>query len=162
METLQVNADRATVILNAQLAACVDAQCRNDTNNVLSLVRSVKVGARTVHGLIANTPGVVSTAGISATVLSLVFVLWMVTRNVADFKRWVGTISRGKKVPGCNVTTRRIDHDIARSAEYVAVFASTHLLAMLTLCLALALYFTLLGYSRTLEFISSRRNYIIA
>ena len=68
METLQVNADRATGILNAQLLACTDDQCRGDITNVLGVVQSARTGAKTVHGLIANTPNVIGTAGIAAAV----------------------------------------------------------------------------------------------
>lgn len=42
------------------------------------------------------------------------------------------------------------------------MFASTHLLALLSLFYTLGLVFVLLGYSRTSAFIASRRDYILA
>jgi hypothetical protein len=44
----------------------------------------------------------------------------------------------------------------------VAVFASVHLLALLTLFYTLGTIFTLVGYSRSLDYVQSRRDYILA
>lgn len=92
--------------------------------------------------------------------VSLVITLIALCWNLAGFKKWTLHALEGRRVPGFNVTSERISMDVARSAEFLAVFISTHLFAMATATVVLSTVFTAFGWNRLQDIISNNSSFL--
>ena len=111
---------------------------------------------------IGNLPSAITIAFTISSYIALILSVFMIAVNMAGVKRWVLRIWRGHIVPGCNVTTGRKDHDVARSGEYVAVFISTHLVSFFVVTVFLGFILTGLIYSHVRQYLVEHRQAIIA
>lgn len=117
-DSVERDAATAAAIVAMLNTTCVNPQCWENLASIQRVIDSSRTTASNVKFVVANLPSVVGHAGLAAAGLSFIFALYMVARNVADFKCWVKLIWARKTVEGRNVTTNRENHDIARSAEY--------------------------------------------
>jgi hypothetical protein len=156
-------AELAQSVVRANAAAMCgnDTQCMEALEEILSVVGTARSTAGSLHSWIGNTPDVIHITFLVSTSVSFVVVLSLVVRNVIDFKVWNLRIWAGQKLGGFNVTTGRKGHDIARSAEYVAVFASTHIIGYATMSLTLGVLFTLVAYSKTWVLILEHMQFLL-
>lgn len=138
-----------------------DTACLDDVTELLNVVGTAQSTAQFTSSWIGNVPTLLPIVTLISNSLALVLVLWLVVRNVMDFKEWSLTIWAGRKVKGFNVTNNREGHDIARSAEYIAVFASTHIIGFSTMSLTLSTIFTLLGYAKTATLIADHLTFLV-
>ena len=143
------------------LPLCATPSCVNAVQEALDVLSDAQAASVLLHDGIGNLPIVIGIAFQVSASLAVVVVLWMVVHNVAQFKRWTLQIWQAVVIPGHNVTTGRELHDVARSAEYIAVFASTHLLGFGSMTVALGLVFCLLGYSKLLEILDDSKEVLI-
>lgn len=114
------------------------------------------------QGWIENLPTAMLHGAIVAAVIACMFALAMVVKNVAGYKSWVLATYAGKKVDGCNVSIDRGPHTAARSAAFVAVFVSTHVIAMATVFFFVWGLATLLGWSRFHELAAGHETAVLS